>query len=158
MVSPEVTPTPARTVAGLQIRASPGSDVLESVWTDVARRNAEFEAVASGETYYGVSAGFDPQTGEIDYVAGIGVADGADVPDDFTTVELPGGTYAVIETTLPAMADDRQYLEGEWLTESDYERSGSPEFERYSTGFDRDDPEAVVEIYLPVVETEPTER
>ncbi len=107
---------------------------------------------------YGACFPEDPEAGCFEYMIGVEVQDGAEVPEGFDVREIPAATYAVFSTPpadkatfTAAIQGVWQYMYAEWFPNSGYEyMPGGVDFEFYDercmgeTG-------NVCDIYLPVV-------
>ncbi|WP_340817828.1 GyrI-like domain-containing protein [Methanolobus sp. WCC4] len=74
------------------------------------------------------------------------------IPDGMEAYTLQGGKYAVFIHKGPASAFPKtmQYIFGEWLPNSEYELDGREHFEILSEDYDRNDPEAEEEVWVPI--------
>lgn len=151
LADPEIVRESEHTVVGLTTRGGADAD-FGALWNDVLERVEEFEAIATAEESYGVSYDYDPETGELSYLAGVPTDPDVDVPDEASTIDLPAGTYATFTTTLADIGETMEAIHGQWLPAADHERAAGPEFERYPPGFDPTDLDETFEVYVPIVE------
>lgn len=103
-----------------------------------------------GRDSYGVCYNPDQQGG-FDYLAGVEVSTPGPLPEGFSTLALAPQHYAVFEHQgclqgLKATFDGI-FL---WLAQSGGQQADAALFERYPAGFDPADPEAVMEIWVPL--------
>ncbi|MDR2941749.1 MAG: GyrI-like domain-containing protein [Treponema sp.] len=120
-----------------------------------------------GETFiknhaeYGVCFITNSETGDMEYVIGIEVKDGANVPAGYHTCTIPEALYAVFSTPpsdtaafTAAIQGTWNFIYSEWFPKSGYEFDGMKcDYEFYD---ERDTGEKgnVCEIYIPVVKKE----
>ncbi|MBN1661511.1 MAG: AraC family transcriptional regulator [Anaerolineae bacterium] len=149
-MEPRIVSKRAFTVAGLKYQGKNENNEIAGLWQSLGPRMGEFRNLADPEAAYGVMNNIDMGSGRFDYVAGVSVQEGADVPQGMSTVHVPEQTYAVFHTTLPALMDAFHLAYEEWLPASDYRRACGPEFERYGEAFDPQSPESEMEIWIPI--------
>ena len=63
---------------------------------------------------------------------------------------IPAGEYAVFECTLPTIMETYDYITETWISKSGYKRGSGPDFERYDSDFNPEDPDSKMYIYFPV--------
>jgi AraC family transcriptional regulator len=103
-----------------------------------------------GNAAYGVS---NMERGGINYIAGVEVSEGAELPQGFTTVRLTARTYAVFEhrghvSTIPETVGE---IGREWLPHSGWEPAeGFHVIERYGRDFDPKTSSGLTEILIPL--------
>jgi AraC family transcriptional regulator len=104
-----------------------------------------------GKVAYGVFYNTD-DSGNMDYMTGVEVADFSDLPKDFARLRLPQHLYAVfahpghvstIRATMNAIWNG-------WLPASGYEAADAPGFERYDEKFDPNTGLGGFEIWIPI--------
>ena len=89
---------------------------------------------------------------DMDYVIGMALEDGVEVPSDWHRCTIPAGDYAVFETTL---ADAGNTWAGsiEWMEERGYTIAHNVSFEYYDERMGNPEPEQqIFDIYIPIVE------
>ena len=114
--------------------------------------------ILSGVYKYGVCFPEDPDSGEFEYVKGVEVKDGSQVPQDYHSCALPPATYAMFSTPPSDSAGFAasiqgvwQYIFNSWFPESGYEYApGCVDFELYDERC-MGDSGKVCEIWIPVV-------
>ncbi|WDY56716.1 GyrI-like domain-containing protein [Pseudomonas sp. PSKL.D1] len=103
-----------------------------------------------GQDGYGVCYHPDEQGG-FDYLAGVEVVDTFGLPDGFITLSLEPRHYAVFEHR-----GSLQGLKGtfdgafQWLAQSGEQQAHAALFERYPAVFNPMNPDAVMEIWIPL--------
>ena len=110
----------------------------------------EVQQVAEPRVSYGLMDQPAQAPGQLDYMAGVAVAEAVDLPAGMTSWHVPANTYAVFETTLPGIGDTFGYIYNVWLPGSGYQQAAAPYFERYPATFTPDDPASTFSIYIPV--------
>jgi len=166
VMEPIFVTLPAIKIAGYEIKTKntdgENNKAIPAFWTEyltdgrVQRlHGAEF---LKGHAEYGACFAVNPENGEFSYVIGVEVKDGASVPDEFHTCELPPATYAMFSTP-PCTKEEFsnniqgtwQYIMDDWFPGSGYEYApGCVDFEYYGEKA-MSDTEAVCDIYIPVV-------
>lgn len=140
------------TIAGLMERYDDQSAAgIPSQWQRFLPYLGNVDGQKGGLTY-GVCCKADEQ-GNIDYLSGVEVADGADLPAEFRTVALENQRYAVFrhEGHISGIRRTWKTILGKWLPESDYALIEAPDFELYSEDFDPVAETGYVEIWIPIV-------
>lgn len=106
-------------------------------------------------TCYGVLSGFGGGTQDnqgIDYLTGVEVSGAAVMPDGFSMIEIPAGTYQVFEHGGHISTIQRTWhaIWQQWIPQSGQQLSGSTiMFERYGEEFDPASGLGIVEIWIP---------
>lgn len=154
MVDPTTVEWEAFTVVGRHYRGRNEDGEIGVLWQSLEELESALAAISESDARFGVSYGGDPDTGEFEYVAGVRVDPDADVPEGTTAVDVPAATYLRVETTLETIDETMGAINQEWLPGSGYDLAMGPDVERYPPGFDRSDPHATLEVYLPVVAAE----
>jgi AraC family transcriptional regulator len=154
MVEPTTVEADAFAVVGLHYQGTNEQGGISDLWHSFEGVEDELTAIQTDQARYGVSYGGDPDTGEFEYVAGVRADPDATAPEGMTAVELPAATYIRFETTLRDIESTMRTIHTEWLPASEYELAMGPEYERYPADFDRSDPEATFDIFVPVVPAE----
>lgn len=149
-MQPQIINKPAFTVAGILIHTKPMSPEIPALWPQFVARMEEIHHVAEPGVTYGLMGNWDDTTGLFDYMAGQAVGETADLPADMTQWNVPANTYAVFETTLPAINETFGYIYNSWLPASGYQALSAPNFEYYGETFNPDDPASKLFIYIPV--------
>ncbi len=145
MLEPRIETKPAILVMGLQAAfiagRSPDSNAGEIVgplWSRFHARQSEVEAVEPG-VYVGWSFLGPPdqraREDEVEYVAGVQVTPGCDVPDGMVAIETAAGLYAVFEHrgAMSEFAGLVRSIYGEWLPTSGCRGNGLGDLERYDS-------------------------
>jgi AraC family transcriptional regulator len=138
-------------VVGLKYHGKNENNEIPQVWEAFHPRIDEIKNMVTDRTAYGISASMDPATGEFDYVAGFEVSSGDDVPEGMVCFEVPGGKYAVLNTTLPKIGETFRHAYETWMPAAGYRPTGGPEFELYGEGFDVEDPSSEFELCIPIM-------
>jgi AraC family transcriptional regulator len=84
------------------------------------------------------------------YMAAVSVAKPGRVPRGMTLLILPAGKYASFRYPFRELAKGFGEVFSRLLPESGLERTAGPFFERYDEAFDPANPDALVEICMPV--------
>jgi len=143
----KIVDRPAVTVVGLQIRTLPMSPDIPALWPHFVARMAEIASPAETAVTYGVMQSVGSA---LDYAAAIAVTSAEAVPPGMTVLELPAGAYACFSYPLSGLAAGFAEIYERLLPASGYVQRPGPSFERYGEDFCPDDPDSIVEIWLPV--------
>jgi AraC family transcriptional regulator len=104
-----------------------------------------------GEVAYGVFYNTD-DSGNMDYMTGVEVADFSDLPQSFARLRIPEHLYAVFthQGHVSAVRGTMNAIWNNWLPTSGYEAADAPGFERYDEKFNPDTGLGGFEIWIPV--------
>ena len=149
-MEPRIVELAGFSVVGLKYHGRNENKEIPEMWDAFHLRIPEIRNMVTDRTAYGISASMDPVTGEFDYIAGIEVVSGEDIPKGMIRFEVSGGKYAVFRITLPKIGETFRYAYETWMPAAGYRPIGGPEFERYREGFDAEDPNSEFELYIPV--------
>jgi AraC family transcriptional regulator len=150
-MEPKIISKDAFIVAGLTHRGKADGEKISELWGKFFARCGELQGVRAPDVSFGVMADYDEATEEFDYIAGVEVASGENLPQGFVATRFRPSEWAVFTTTLPDMGQAYGFIYGAWLPESGYQHGPAPEFELYGPTFDPSKPESPVDIYIPIV-------
>jgi AraC family transcriptional regulator len=142
-----------RSIAGINATYTPRSRVeIPRQWERFAPHIGSVPGQI-GSASYGVLWNHKPSC-EFDYLCGVEVADGADLPAEFRQVRLPEGEYAVFahRDHVSSIARTIDAIQTKWLPTSEFEAAMALVFERYTDEFDRRTGRGGIEICIPVRE------
>ena len=111
----------------------------------------------TNHSQYGICYNHNPESGGFSYIIGLEVRSGAEVPEEFETLNVKPSTYAVFSTPPASDEDFVKNIQGtwvfimeEWFPTSGYEYApGSVDFEYYRE--EMHEKGNVCDIYIPVV-------
>ena len=111
------------------------------------------ESFVKDHAEYGACFLINPGTGEFEYVIGVEIKEGADIPKEYDIRTIPEALYAVFSVppandanVTPAIQGTWNYIYKEWFPNSGYEfDEGKTDYELYK------EMGKVVEIFIPVV-------
>ena len=105
-----------------------------------------------GFTTYGVCIPTDPATGNFRYIASVEVDATDGLPEELTGYEVPACKYAVFthQGSLDHLQETVGYIFGTWLPESEYELTGTADFELYDGRFNPHTGSGEFEIWIPI--------
>jgi AraC family transcriptional regulator len=149
-MEPQFVTKRAFIVVGRLIHPTPMSPEIPNLWPQFVPRMDEIQHLAEPGVSYGLIDNFDPDAGTMNYMAGSAVEKVVELPKGMTQWDVPANTYAVFETTLPAIGDAFDHIYSTWLPASDYQQAAGPYFEHYGETFNPDDPTSKLSIYIPV--------
>ncbi len=153
---PEPAVLDAFTVAGSRRRFEEATKAeIPQLWSQMLGA-LPFPGQAPEWTTYGVVWNVDRAEGHFDYLAGVGVNEGAALPAGFSALRIPGGHYAVFRITLSGGPVHLQLkgamakIWGELVPAAGLKVAEGPDFERYDSEFAPTVKGAVIDFYLPV--------
>ena len=138
-------------VAGLKVRYSHQTRVnIPKQWERFAPHIGKVPGEVDYKSY-GVCFNFDSK-GEFDYLAGVEVADGSELPDGFEALTLAPQRYAVFthEGHVSGLPLTIEAVWKDWLPKSGLKPVQAPCFERYTEAFDPKTQTGGTEIWVPV--------
>lgn len=141
---------PAFTVVGVKYRGRNENNEIPQLWQTFSPRMGEINYKVDPHTALGVCANMDKETGDFDYIAGFEVETAAGIPTGMVSIEVSEATYAVFETTLPAIGQTLDNAHRKWVPQSGHRPTGGPELEVYGEAFDPQDPTSTFEVCIPV--------
>jgi AraC family transcriptional regulator len=150
---PRIVSADTLLVAGIGARHHGDSVAsIPSQWQRLAQ-----QCPTAPEVSYGVCCNSD-EDGSFDYIAGIGVAGFAALPDGWQTVRIPAHRYVVAWHAghISAIRSTWYWLLNHYLPASGLSLADAPELERYDARFDAHSGHGGVEIWLPLTDTKPT--
>jgi AraC family transcriptional regulator len=103
-----------------------------------------------GKHTYGVL--WNPKSRGFDYLCGVEVRDGAELPAEFSQVRLPAGQYAVFahREHVSLIARTIGAIQSKWLPSSGFHAGAGSIFERYTEAFDPRTGRGGIEIWVPI--------
>ncbi len=149
-MEPKMVHKPAFTVIGMKIRTRNEHGEVPRLWYEFVPRFAEVKNVTNRNEAFGVLDNFDPETREVDYLAGLEVGDVEEIPKGMTSLKIHAQKYAVFTTTLPGLMDTLRKIHTEWLPQSGFEHTAGPDLEVYDRDFDPQDETSKMYVYIPV--------
>jgi AraC family transcriptional regulator len=150
-MEPRIVRRPALTLVGFSYRGRNQQNEIANMWRHFNMRVGDIKQVVDRHIAYGVMDNYDEESGEFDYLAAVEVAPGAPIPAGMTCWHVPAQIYAVFGCAQSSLLDTYDHIYDEWLPASAFVRDFGPEFELYDSGFDPDDPESPLCLFVPVV-------
>lgn len=165
IMEPKIVTLPAVRLAGYSIQTTAdnneNSREIPAFWTaylaDGRAGRLHGSDFVKKQAEYGACFSVNPESGKFTYVIGVEAKEGADIPAEFYTCEIPGATYAVFSTPPCNKAEFSkniqgtwQYIMNDWFPASGYEyAAGCTDFEYYD---DRcmGENDNVCDIYIPI--------
>ena len=157
VMEPKMMRKTAVTLAGfaVKVKNKEYTEAFTNLWQEYAldgkQKKLHSESFLKNHVEYGACFPENPENGEFEYVVGIEVKDGHDIPQDYYVCIIPEALYAVFT---PPPSDDEKlsfsitgtynYIFSEWFPNSGYE------FMENGVDFVLCD-EHCQEIYIPVV-------
>lgn len=163
-MEPKFVTLPAVKLAGcvLKTDTKQSKKAIPEFWgaymTDGRMNKLHGESFVKVHSEYGACFPENPETGEFEYIIGVEVHDGTEIPEAYQVRELPPSTYAVFSTPpcgadsfVPSIQGVWGYIMGEWFPQSGYEYApGGVDFELYDERC-MSETEKVCDIYIPVL-------
>lgn len=165
VMEPRFVTLPAIRIAGYKLRTTAeggeNSKKIPAFWNaymaDGRCEKLHGEGFVKSHAEYGACFPADPETGEFDYAIGVEVKEGASVPAEYGTFEIPAAIYAVFSTPpcngqnfTAAIQGVWQFAFNEWFPKSGCEYApGCADFELYDERCMTENAK-VCDIYIPV--------
>jgi AraC family transcriptional regulator len=149
-MSIDIVEKPAFRVIGLQIETRPLSPAIPALWPQFVARIGEIGGADEPDVSYGVMDHPEGSMVSLLYTAAVSVRAPGRIPQGMISLEIPAGSYARFRFPLSGLGKGFGEIFNRLLPSSDFTRIPGPYFERYDEYFDPGDPDAGVEIYLPV--------
>lgn len=149
-MQPQFVTKPAFTVVGMLIHTKPMAAEIPHLWQRFGPHMNDVPHLAEPGVSYGMMDHFDLERGQVDYMACSAVEQVDELPAGMSRWDIPANTYAVFETTLPAIGHTFAYIYDTWLRTASYQQVAAPYFECYGATFDAGDPSSKLSIYIPV--------
>ena len=154
-MEPRLESREAFTVVGLKCRSRMQEGVIPKLWDDFNKVCAGIPHTVTDRTAYGICYYEDsdtPDSEEFSYLAGVEVSSAEDIPAGMEAISIPAHEYAVFEHRGPldSLGQTYQFIHGNWLPGSIYEKVGTLDFELYDWRFRWGQPDSVLEIWIPV--------
>lgn len=149
-MEPKIITKPAFTTIGVKYTGKNENGEIPKMWSVAAPRFIEIKnAIETPYVSYGICGNLY-EDGSFDYLAGVAVSSAEDIPEGMESWEVDEQTYAVFPCTLDKIHKTYEYAHTEWIPAHNYERLAVPDFEFYGDGFNPQDPESLLHIYIPI--------
>jgi AraC family transcriptional regulator len=139
---------------GMNITTSPGSNEIPGLWDKFVPHLDSIPNRINHNICYGVinPLGSKGNENELDYAAVVEVENFDNIPDGMISAEIPEAYYAVFTHKGPIskFMESIRFVFGEWLPNSEYTLTGTPELEVYDERFDPESEDSECDICLPV--------
>ncbi len=153
---PQLTQTSARRIVGVSAQCTfENASAIPGLWQQFNAREEEV-ATAPGPAY-GVCCDADG-AGRFRYVAGMQADRDMPVPKGMDEVLIPAGLYAVFQHNghISELPKTVQSIWNKALPENDLTVRSAPDFERYDQRFNVETGRGLVEIWIPVMGSDPS--
>jgi len=134
VMEPKMIRKPAVTLAGfaVKVKNKEYTEAFTNLWQEYAsngrQKKLHGESFIKNHVEYGACFPENPENGEFEYVVGIEVKDGHDIPKDYYVCTIPEALYAVFtpppsdeEGLSSSIAGTYKYIFSEWFPNSEYE-------------------------------------
>jgi predicted transcriptional regulator YdeE len=148
-MEPKIMSKPTFSVVGMKYRGKPEGGEIPALWREFNPRVSEIKYLSESDNCYGVMDNYDEKTGQFDYVSAAEVSKVADVPKGMMSWDIPANKYAMLEFKFSEIHQAFQDIY-RWIPESDNERAPGPEFEYYPPEFNPENPDSLMQIYIPI--------
>lgn len=156
-MEPRIESLPPTKLVGMHRRMSLAQNRTMELWQSFMPRRMEIKnrtnsKYISMDVYPEGQKGMLSPTNMFDKWAAVEVLSYDTIPDGMEEYILQGGKYAVFIHKGPASAFPKtmQFIFAEWLPASEYKLDKREHFEVLPEGYDRNDPEAEEEVWIPV--------
>ncbi len=152
-ITPDFVSHDAFKVAGIRSVYNQENKInIPQLWQRFLTENAYFSTYPDVQAHYGVVNSIN--YGEFEYIAGRPITNQDAIPDGMVKVDIPARTYARFthRGAIQNVGETVSYIWATWLPNSQYEATGTPEFEHYATDFDPVNPECTFDFYIPIME------
>jgi len=166
VMEPKIVKKPAINIVGFanKTKSNEGEyfKAIPKFWndyyTDGRQEKIHKELFLKNHKEYGVSFPENPENGEFDYVIGLEIKKGRDIPKGYHVYTIPEALYAVFSTPpadeakfISSVQDTWKYILNEWFPKSGYDfTANGVNFELYDERCMRDT-DKIVDICIPVV-------
>jgi AraC family transcriptional regulator len=166
VMEPKMVKKPAIKIAGFAIKTkSKDGENMKAIpefWQDYCtngrQKKIHQESFLKSHEEYGACFPENPENGEFEYVIGVEVKDGHEIPQDYHVCTIPEALYAVFTTPPTDIANFSTTIQGtwkyifsEWFQTSGYEFApNTVDFELYDERC-MAETNKVMDIYIPVV-------
>lgn len=115
-----------------------GSDnkQIPSLWSSFDEKLMPLMEKSPSMLCFGLCRDFDQSTGEFSYLVAIMKGDEINDREGYETWTVPGGRWAVFDTTLAEIHQTFEHIYGEWAQTSGAVMRDAPIVERYPVDFD----------------------
>lgn len=148
-MEPKIVSKPTFTVVGMKFRGKPEGGEIPALWREFNPRVREIRYLSESDNFYGVMDNYDEKTGQFDYVSAAEVSKVVDVPEGMMSWDVPANKYAMLEFKFSEIRQAFQNIY-RWIPDSGNERAPGPEFEYYPSEFNPDNPDSMMQIYIPI--------
>lgn len=156
-MKPGIETLAPKKLIGMHRKMSLAQNMTVELWRSFMPRRTEVpdrtnSAYISMNIYPETQEGMISPTTMFDKWAAVEVSSYGIIPDGMEAYTLRGGKYAVFIHKGPASAFPKtvQFIFAEWLPASEYELDNREHFEVLPEGYDRNDPDAEEEVWIPV--------
>ena len=128
------------------------NQIISELWPDFMKLRTLIKNQVSSDLFsiqiFNTSL-FDEES-EFEKWAAVEVDDFGSIPENFDTLEMMGGLYAVFSHRGVASMKTHNFIFKEWLPDSEYDFDKREQFEIMPYNYRPEDPEAEEEIWIPV--------
>lgn len=153
-LEPKFETKPGFKSVGMIFTGTPGSNEIPELWDKFVPHLDSIPNRINHNVCYGIINPFGPKEndGEIDYVAAVEVENFDDIPEGMVSADVPEAYYAVFTHKGPIskFMESIKFVFGEWLPNSEYTLTGTPELEIYDERFNAESENSECDICLPV--------
>ena len=154
-MEPRIVIIPTKKIAGLKRRASmkTNNSVINELWPNFMKsKHLIPNQISSGLFSIQIfNTDFLNADTEFEKWAAVEIEDFLSIPDNFDILEMQGGLYAVFIHRGVASMKTHNFIFNNWLPNSEYTLDRREQFEIMPVDFSPDDPEAIEEIWVPVI-------
>lgn len=152
-MEPEIIAKPAMNVVGMVTQYDHDDLNLHLLWSAFKPYVGNI-LNCTGTDAFGIYESYEEYNEEVNfsYVCAVEVSSFEHIPEGMTSRVIPEQTYAKFthKGALANLHETLRYIWGSWLPKSKYEYLEKPDFELYPQGFNDNDPENILYLYIPV--------
>lgn len=148
-MEPTIVSKPAFKVVGMKYYGKNENNEIPQLWQQFIPRMGEIKYAVPSRISYGVCGDLE-ESGKFSYLAGLEVSELTELPAGMESWIVEEHQYAVFPCTLHTIHEAYEYAHNTWLPVSEYQRAAVPDFEFYDETFNAEDPESVINIYIPI--------
>jgi AraC family transcriptional regulator len=144
----EILQRSAFSIVGMSLRTRPMSPDIPALWPKFVAREDEIEGKTETNVTYGAMLHEPPDS--LLYIAAVAVDPGTPAPAGLENRDIPAGTYARFQYPLGRLGEGFAEIFNRLLPSLRYVQAPGFMLERYDEKFCPDNPESLVEIFIPV--------
>ena len=143
-------------VIGMEYTGNDPSEIM-ALWEVFVSRVIEITGCAEEDDAYGVTLGYDEDSGEFSYLACVASDMTGPVPEGMMELTIPSGTYAVFTFQFDKLDFIYDFAYNEWIPQSGFTHGSGFDFEFYPEDFIPSENGLLMQLYVSVEEVSTVE-